>query len=429
VSFPSDNTVYLVECVLLALAVGGYVLWLLVAGLRRLSPELHIGLPIAVAFGVRVVAALFLGQLSIAQQLRGGDELGFLDTARDLAAGPLTSEDSIDKLTGELHTFLFSLDLRIFDPDPPLDLLRVEMITLSVVGLVLLTAAVYELAGPRAARIAAWVLAFEPAGVFFSSLLHKEPLMFLAEGAVVYGGAVFWKRGRLAALLPIIVGCLVAVATRPYAGWFLAAAAAVVVLHASITRQEGARALVLTATVLALIAAFVPVVWNASSDKSLEGLQSSQDANAADRDANLSLERVDYSTRAKLITNLPQRISDVILKPYPWRTQNTSQRLGVLGTLVMLFAVGALLAAVFRSGRAVMQRAGPLIYPALFMLVAYSLSAGNAGTAFRYRTHVVEIVLCAIVVLWVGRREERRADRPAEPVSGGTREREPILAG
>ena len=105
---------------------------------------------------------------------------------------------------------LFSLNFRIFHPDPPLLMLRVEMITFSVIGLTLLAAAVYELAGPRAARIAAWILAIEPANVFFSSLLHKEPLMYMAEGAVAFGGAVFWTRGKLWAFVPIVFGCLVA---------------------------------------------------------------------------------------------------------------------------------------------------------------------------------------------------------------------------
>ena len=241
---PSDTTLYQDLCVLLALVLGGYALWLVLAGLRRSRPDLRLGRPVAAAFLVRILAALTVGQLSIAEDLRGGDELTFLHRADDLTHKALLGTASLDKLTGELHSFLFSLNLRVFNPDPPLNMLRIEMITLAVIGSMLLAAAVYELAGPRPARIAAWVLAFEPANVFFSSLLHKEPFMFLAEGAVVYGGAVFWKRGKLTALLPMILGCLVAVATRPYAGWFLSAAAAVVVLHASITRQQGLRAVV-----------------------------------------------------------------------------------------------------------------------------------------------------------------------------------------
>ena len=76
------------------------------------------------------------------------------------------------------------------------------MVLFSTIGILLLAAAVYELAGPRPARIAAWLLALEPANIFFSSLLHKEPLMYLAEGLVVYGGAVLWKRGKLVGARP-----------------------------------------------------------------------------------------------------------------------------------------------------------------------------------------------------------------------------------
>ena len=144
--------------------------------------------------------------------------------------------------------------------------------------------------------------------------------MYLAEALVVFGGAVLWKRGKLIALLPMILGCLIAMASRPYVGWFLTAAAAAVVLHASLTRQRGLRSFALTATCVVLAVAFVPVVWAQSSDEKLQELQASQDANAAD-DANLSLEQVDYSTRRNLIVNLPQRIGDVVLRPYVWQTR------------------------------------------------------------------------------------------------------------
>ena len=123
-----------------------------------------------------------------------------------------------------------------------------------------------------------------------------------------------------------------------------------------------------------------------SSDEKLEELQQSQDANAADG-ANLSLERVDYSSRGNLIVNLPKRIRDMIFRPYLWQTANASQQLGAIGTLVVLACLALLAVAIARNRRSIMPLAGPLIYPAAFMLVAYSISAGNAGTAYRYRTH------------------------------------------
>ena len=321
----SDRSLYLAECVLIALAVGAWVLWLLVRLLRRGGPDLRIGWPIAVAFVVRFLAAAVVGSISLGTQLRGGDETTFLGRAHDLVNYSLASSKSLDAATSSLHTWIFSLNFRVFHPEPSLLTLRVEMITFSVVGLTLLTAAVYELAGAQAARVAAWILALEPANVFFSSLLHKEPLMYMAEGAVAFGGAVYWTRGKLVALVPIVFGCLIAIATRPYAGWFLGAAAVAVILHASLTRQRGPRAVALACAMVLLVAGFFPMVWNASSHKSLQGLQQSQEANASNTSANLSLEHVDYSTRGRLITNLPQRISDVILKPYPWQSQNASQ--------------------------------------------------------------------------------------------------------
>ena len=410
----SDQGMFKTECAILAILVGAAILVWLLRRLRETRPDLSIATPIAVAFGLRLVAVLTVGQLAAARTLRGGDELGFLAHGEYAAHQPITGSYSTQLLTGELHSFIISLNARVFGSVPDV-MMRAEMITFSVIGVVLLSTAVYELAGARPAKVAAWVLALEPTNVFFSSLIHKEPLMFMAEGMVAFGGAVFWKRGKLYALIPTVAGCLIALATRPYVGWFLAAAAALVFLHGALTRVHGMRALAVGFGMVAVIAAFVPIFLQKSSHQSLQNLQLSQNANAADTQANLSLERVDYSTRAKIILNLPKRIADVITRPYVWQTQNTSQRLGVIGTLVVLAALFLLFRAVRHSGRAVMQRAGPLVYPGFLMLCAYALSAGNAGTAYRYRTHIMAIALALIVVLREHARQEDQVPRELEP--------------
>jgi len=412
----TDTDLYEALCVTIALLGAIYLLTWLVRRLQRTREGLDIGRQVVVAFAIRWLAAVALGQLSIARDLRGGDELTFLSDAKDIAAQSLSSPDSTDALVSHFHTFLFSLHFRVLDGAPPELLLRTEMVLFATVGMALMCAAVWELAGPRPARIAAWILALEPANIFFSSLIHKEPLMYLAEGLVVFGGAVLWKRGKLTALIPMVIGCLLAMATRPYVGWFLTGAAAAVVLHASLTRQRGLRSLALTCTCAVLAVAFIPVVWNQSSDQKLTELQQSQDANAADG-ANLSLERVDYSSREKLIVNLPKRIKDVIFRPYLWQTQNTSQQLGAIGTLLVLVCMALLAMALARNRKQIMDMAGPLVYPAAFMLVAYAISAGNAGTAYRYRTHLVGLSVCLVLVLLAHRRQEQEglARKPVRP--------------
>src|SRR3954447_26628719 len=411
-TFFTDSGLYSAECQLIALIAGGFLVGWVVTRITRSRPGLAIGRPIAAAFFLRIVAAYGLGQTPIARELRGGDELTFQLHAQHIATTPITSHQSLDALTGKFHEFFFSLHYRVLDQVPEM-MLRFELISFAVVGLALMAAAVYELAGPKPALIAAWLLALEPTSIFFSGLIHKEPVMFLCEGMVTFGGAVLWKRGDLRALVPMVVGCLIAMATRPYVGWFLAAAAAFVALHASLRRGSASRSLALSVVILALIAAFVPTVWQATSNKNLKQLNASQLANVTDDQANLALEQVNYSTRGQVIVNLPKRIRDVIFKPYPWQVANTSQQLGVIGTLVMFGGLALLIGALLQNGRAVMSRAGPLVYPAVFLLIAYSLSAGNAGTAYRYRTHVVALLLCLLLVLREQRQEARAAVSPS----------------
>jgi hypothetical protein len=99
----------------------------------------------------------------------------------------------------------------------------------------------------------------------------------------------------------------------------------------------------------------------------------------------------------------------VLFRPYPWQVDNASQQLGLIGTLVALGLLTLFVRELILGRGAVMERAGPLIYGSFCLLIAYSLSAGNAGTAFRYRTHVVALAGCAFIVLWVIRQQEQEA--------------------
>jgi hypothetical protein len=419
----SDRTFYDVQVVLLTGAAVSFGLLCLIRRLHRSRPGMNVGLPITVAVAVRVLAAIGVSLTGVASTLRGGDEIGFLEIARDLAGQSLFSNENFANLTADLHVWLFGLQARFLDA--PQTAMRIVQIGIAVTGLVFLVTAVYDLAGSRASGTAAWLLALEPTSVFFSSLLHKEPNMLLAGGLVAYGGARMWSRGEVAGLLPVAAGCLVGVATRPYVGWFLITAGALITLHAASRRPQLSSVVLVAAAALTAAAIVVPFAFEKTTDESLEkNLQSSQDANARDN-ANLRLERVDYSTRQDIILNLPQRLRDVVLRPYPWQLGNIEQRTGLPGTLVALTVLGFLVVAVSRSLGNIMARAGPLMYVGLMLLVAYSLSAGNAGTAFRYRTHLVIVALCVVVVLreFLTARAMQRA-----PTTGGQLLMRPALA-
>jgi hypothetical protein len=387
--------------------VVAYALAFAVARMRRIHHELDIALPIAIGFIARLIAVAGVDGTGLSSALRGGDETTFLQNAHGLSLLSKTSQPWIDALTSDLHVAVFAVQDRLFDASPTS--MRMVQIGISMAGLILLVAAVHELAGPRAGRLAAWVLMLEPAGIFFDSALHKEPLMLLASGAVVYGATRIWRKLDYTGILIAAAGGAIAVATRGYAGWFLVSGAVLLILHASLRRIENPmKAMPLIYAVVVLAFLVTPTLLQVSSTDSLKRLQASQDA-YADRNANLgdggsnsnnlALERVDYSSRGKIVSNLPSRVADVLLKPYPWQLANASQVLGAFGSLAALTGLFLLFRYARRARGRLLALTAPILYPLMFLLVAYSLSAGNAGTGFRYRTHIVTLSLAMLIVL------------------------------
>lgn len=404
------------ETVILSVLLTAAALIYATRRLRRRRPQFMVGQPVAVGVGLRLIAIAGVASTGLQGSLRGGDETTFMYWARLLADSPF-GHGFFPHGHYPLHTVVFALQLKFggFSEGA----LRITQVGIATMGVLLLAAAVHDLAGPRAARNLAWVLAFEPASIFFNSALHKEPLMVLASGLVVFGGTKVWQELEYRGIALMAVGGLIAVETRPYAGWFLTSAGVVLILHASVRRfDRPLRAMPLVYAVV--IAAFVaaPAVIQATSNTSLKTLQESQNANTSQalgtstgtaNGNNLALERVNYSTRGAVISNLPQRMLDVIVRPYPWQVANASQQLGAVGSLFALTGLVLLISALWRRRGSVLADTGPILYPMVFLLVAYALSAGNAGTSFRYRTHLVTLGFAMVLVL-----RGRLADAPLE---------------
>jgi hypothetical protein len=392
------------EGVALTLIVVVFLLWWLVRGLSRRRPDFGIATPLAVGFGLRLAAIAGIGLTGLGSTLRGGDETTFLDYAHILAQQPLSTA-YVPHSFYQLHVVLFALEIRL---GLTIGAMRIVQVGIALTGVVLILAAVYDLAGSRAARLAAWLMAFEPASIFFNSALHKEPNMELAAGMVVFGGTMIWRRLDVRGLLLLAVAGLIAVWTRSYAGWFLVSASVFILLHASLrSMNRPLRAMPVIYGLLIGIALVTPTLLAATSGKNLRALQQTQNAEAnavgtgsgGPNTDNLKDEKVDFSTRGKVLINLPLRIRDLTLKPYPWQLADTSQRFGAIGTLVAYAVFALLIIYAWESRGKIFSRAGPVLYPMLFLLVAYSLAAGNAGTGFRYRTHIVTLAIAAVAIL------------------------------
>jgi hypothetical protein len=405
----------------LLVAAGAWVVYAVLRILRSRRPDFNVGAPVLIGGVGRMFVLAFVGLTGAGSGLRGADELTFMERATGLAHTPFGTADWFSTATGHLNVFVMAVQLKVFNAS--MDSMRVTEVVLTMLGLLFLCAAVYDAAGPRAARLAAWLMMLEPANLFFSSILHKEPLMYFAAGLVALGCVRMWRSMDAWGLGLMVVGSYVAITTRPYAGYFLLAGAVFSSLHAALAQLGGrTRAVPLLIVVTAGIALATGPLQRIS-DKELARLQSSQSATTSNLRGNLSFEPLNYSTPLDVVKNLPRRLYDVTFKPYVWQAANTSQQLGVIGTLAALatfFGLFRLL--VRRRRRGGLRRVLPLLYPGSFLYAAYAISAGNAGTSFRYRTTVLVILLAAVAILWTDQRQEQEAlagaVRPPEGSAG-----------
>jgi hypothetical protein len=355
-----------------------------------------------VATGTVVRIAAMVAIASIVPETFGTDEQVFLQEARELTQQPLVT--ALGDIS-PLHVWLFSLELRV---DLPEIGMRIIQVGIAIAGVTLLATSVYDVAGPRAARITAWLLVFEPAGAFFGALLHKEALMTASTGLVIFAGVRFWKRYEARAVVWLTIGCTLAAATRPYAGAVLFAGAGALVVHRCL-RGEGARA---RRVLLALFATLALIALGAALERGSQGslarLQTSQEANATDG-SNLALEPVEYTTPLDFVVNLPGRCLDILLRPYPWELSGTNGLLGLPGALTAVATLAILLLMLPENRRRILRHTAPFIYPALSLLAAYAVTSGNAGTSFRHRAQLVALGICVVMVL----REHRSGRVPA----------------
>ena len=428
------------------LVIAAIAVWLVLVGVRRLlehgRPGLALSRPVAVGYALRLAAIAGVSAAGIGQQLRGGDEGTYLGQAHQIAASPWFSAawtpQFSDRGSNNLHVILFSAQMKALHFGA--GALRITQVGIALVGAILIVAAVYDLGGPRAARLTAWLAAVEPASVFFSGTLLKEPLIELAAGLVIFGATRTWRRMDLTGLVVMGTGCLIGVFDRGYVGFFLIAASLLVLLHVSARNlRRRVQALPLLLGVILVAGLMSPAVVRLTSPGNLQSaLQDSQNASTLvtpppgatvgqPMSNNLALEPVNFSSRANIITNLPLRIRDLLLKPYPWQLGDWSQRFGAIGGLLVLALLIVLIRYAWRSRGSIFRLTGPLLYPTLMMLIAYSLSDGNAGIGFRYRAHLMIPAIGILSILWAASRGAVPArERHPRSIAYGAGARRPV---
>ena len=389
--------------VVAALAAAGGALWLISTLHRRLAgsrPGFDVSAPLLVGLGAR---ALSICALTVAPDLgsriRGTDEAGFLHEADALTDLPLDDPRWRHLLWGDLSVVPL-LALRLASGEVPVVAARVIQATIAITAILLLAVAAFDLGGPTASKIFAWIAALEPAGVFFSTLLHDEAIVLLGEALLVLGLVTWWRRRSGGAAVMLLAGAAVLVAARPYLGGasILACLAGLGFLEAN--RRFGLRrALGLLAAVSVIATAAALILLPRVAPGQLQSLQEQHDFEYVGY-RNLDLPPVEVTTTPGLTLTLLERTGDFVTRPFPWQAENLSQQLGAMGTLVWYgLAVAGLAALVAaRRNRDLWVRAVPILVLAGAQSAAYALTLVNAGLGFRHRIHLALMVVLVLAV-------------------------------
>lgn len=241
--------------------------------------------------------------------------------------------------------------------------------------------------------VAGAVVAFLPSQVLWSSLVLKDPFVWLAVSVVAVGLAREPALGSSRSWVPVAAGTI--------ALGFLRGQSAIVsglALIVSLLLIGGRKAWPAVGVVLALVIAapwaggYGPAGWSV--------IESGTDAAAiraktAEGAATAVVEEApDGTDPAGLgLEHLPRGVSVYLLEPYPWQPTSSDrlaparwENLLVWYPVLALAAIGIL---------AEVRRLRWTLFPALYgagMTVAYALTEGNLGTAFRHRGEVVWVM-------------------------------------
>lgn len=393
----ADLVIGLYQAACCVLAAGGVIVILRLLG-TRLSRNRDLGPAcrlVVYAFVLRAIVAVSLSLLGgLGDTLRGPDDAVFA------AKAVLLAESGVDlgwlsRLNGDAITLIGGIWTAALG-DPGALSLRLINAGIACAGILVLAAAVHDLAGRRAAIITTVIVSVEPSGVLFSTILQKESIVLFAGGCVALGGArlrdgdvrhgVLWAAGGLA----------LALSARPYAASFLAMGIAVFVAIEAIRRRvlTGAAAAL---GVAALVAVALGAAFSPAGTRALTRLQEFQVIETMNGAA-LQLAPVDFTDPVSAAESTVRRLVDFVVLPAPWRAGNLEQLLGAFGTSLFWLLLCGVVVAGYKATR---ERRAVLPWClAASVSLGYAITSANAGTGFRHRIHLIFFV-AAVIGVWM----------------------------
>lgn len=330
-----------------------------------------------------------LGVMLFYESQYGLDAFNYFDFARETAGTP----EIVIKSGTAYILWLTSLHYRLM---PSYHAIKT---TYSYVGLIGIYAfyRTVTLLRPEIGRGALLLIGLFPTVLFWSSILGKDPIVFLGMGVYCLGIAKWQQQKIVSALIYIVLGGVIATTIRLWFGLIMAVP--MIALSLVHTKSLSRRWLTVTLSAILLWVAFRVFHDRYVLDSALDILQATGSIVNTFGIGGASSRAItrDISTIPGLIKFLPIGMFAALFRPLPGEVLSSfgliaSAENGVLMTLLVL-AIARFRVVLLKEPMVVWALTLLLVWSMFYALVSYQ----NFGAALRYKLPIMPILLTVLI--------------------------------
>lgn len=266
----------------------------------------------------------------------------------------------------------------------------------------------------RVAKIAAYSIAVFPSFIIWSSQLMKDGLIiFLLVTTMILTMRLTEKFNPV--ILALLIVSLFGILSLRFYIFYMVLVAVVgsFVVGLSKSNTSIVFRLLLTAVLGVALTYFGPgerMSAQLTTFGNLERLQMSR-SDLAKRAGSGFNQETDISTLEGALAALPIGFSYLMLAPFPWQAENLRQSITIPEVLVWWMLIPFIFVGLAYTIKNRTRIALPILIFSLLLTIAYSLSQGNVGTAYRQRTQIQVFFFIFVAVGWTLYQERRENKR------------------
>lgn len=122
-------------------------------------------------------------------------------------------------------------------------------------------------------------------------------------------------------------------------------------------------------------------------------------------------EESDVSTTEGALSAIPLGFTYLMFAPFPWQAANLRQAITIPDVLVWWVMMPFLVIGIIYTVKNRLRNAFPVLIFSLLLTLAYSITQGNVGTAYRQRAQIQVFLFVLVGVGWTVYRERRENER------------------